>query len=60
MADSVYCIVQPKGMGLPTTAYYATDEIREVPAHSPAPVRANCSLPRITETLSLRSTWKIV
>ena len=33
-SDSLPCL-QPKAMGLPTTAYYATDEIREVqrPAH---------------------------
>ena len=35
-ADSIPYALQPKAMGLPTTAYYATDEIREVPAHPPA------------------------
>ena len=32
----IFCL-QPKAMGLPTTAYYATDEIREVllPAEPP-------------------------
>lgn len=38
IADSIRCALQPKAMGLPTTAYYATDEIREVHAHPYAPV----------------------
>ena len=42
MADSVPCALQPKAMGLPTTAYYATDEIREVSAHPPACINAVC------------------
>ena len=28
--NGVMCLAQPKEMGLPTTAYYSADEIREV------------------------------
>ena len=54
LADSIPCDVQPKAMGLPTTAYYATDEIREVPSQPPAPMYAVCKPPESTQTLSLR------
>ena len=60
MADSVPCAMQPKAMGLPTTAYYATDEIREVPAYPPAPIHAVCKLPESKQTQSVQSTRKNV
>ena len=60
MADSIPYALQPKAMGLPTTAYYATDEIREVPAHPSALITAVCKLPERTQTLSLRAPRRIL